>query len=84
MKSGGMGSSSHSGLIGSMASASWIDVRKSYSQWQWTDQIVIPADRVAAVLEALPDIAQLSGRQKAIGRVARAVDRGFDAGRIRT
>ena len=32
----GSGSSSQSGLIGSTASAIWIDVRRSYSQWQWT------------------------------------------------
>ena len=35
-KSGGMGSSSHNGLMDSTASASWMAVRKSYSQWQCT------------------------------------------------
>jgi hypothetical protein len=32
----GSGSSSQSGLIASTAWAIWIEVRRSYSQWQWT------------------------------------------------
>src|ERR1035437_4186345 len=35
-KSGGMGSSSHNGLMDSTAAVIWMDVRKSYSQWQCT------------------------------------------------
>ena len=34
-KSGGIGSSSHRILNGSIAWASWMAVRRSYSQWQW-------------------------------------------------